>query len=86
MIQDLGSNSLLKIETARTLRIVIWREDIVFKRGIDYIQMKGRFVHHGARNSDINFLSKLFSLNTLGRKVRSARDAEPVSQAIVAAS
>jgi two-component system, cell cycle sensor histidine kinase and response regulator CckA len=36
-------------------------------------------VHHGARNSDINFLSEPFSLNTLGRKVRSVRDAEPVS-------
>jgi two-component system, cell cycle sensor histidine kinase and response regulator CckA len=36
-------------------------------------------VHHGARNADFVFLSKPFSLNTLGRKVRSALDAEPVS-------
>jgi PAS domain S-box-containing protein len=36
-------------------------------------------VHHGARNSDFIFLSKPFSLNTLGRKVRAALDAEPVS-------
>jgi len=36
-------------------------------------------VHHGARNSDFVFLSKPFSLNTLGRKVRSALDTEPVS-------
>jgi hypothetical protein len=35
-------------------------------------------VHHGARNADFIFLSKPFSLNTLGRKVRSALDAEPV--------
>ncbi len=33
----------------------------------------------GARNADFVFLSKPFSLNTLGRKVRSALDAEPVS-------
>jgi len=36
-------------------------------------------VHHGARNSDFIFLSKPFSLNTLGRKVRTALDTEPVS-------
>lgn len=36
-------------------------------------------VHHGARNSDFIFLSKPFSLNTLGRKVRAALDTEPVS-------
>jgi two-component system cell cycle sensor histidine kinase/response regulator CckA len=36
-------------------------------------------VHHGARNSDFVFLSKPFSLNTLGRKVRAALDTEPVS-------
>jgi len=36
-------------------------------------------VHHGARSADFVFLSKPFSLNTLGRKVRSALDAEPVS-------
>jgi two-component system, cell cycle sensor histidine kinase and response regulator CckA len=36
-------------------------------------------VHHGARNADFVFLSKPFSLNTLGRKVRPALDAEPVS-------
>jgi two-component system, cell cycle sensor histidine kinase and response regulator CckA len=36
-------------------------------------------VHHGARNADFVFLSKPFSLNTLGRKVRSALDTEPVS-------
>jgi two-component system, cell cycle sensor histidine kinase and response regulator CckA len=36
-------------------------------------------VHHGARSADFVFLSKPFSLNTLGRKVRSALDAELVS-------
>ena len=36
-------------------------------------------VHHGGHGSDFVFLSKPFSLNTLGRKVRSALDAEPVS-------
>jgi len=36
-------------------------------------------VHHGARNADFVFLSKPFSLNTLGRKVRFALDAEPVA-------
>jgi len=36
-------------------------------------------VHHGARNADFIFLSKPFSLNTLGRKVRAALDTEPVS-------
>jgi two-component system cell cycle sensor histidine kinase/response regulator CckA len=35
--------------------------------------------HHGAHNSDFVFLSKPFSLNTLGRKVRSALDPESVS-------
>jgi two-component system cell cycle sensor histidine kinase/response regulator CckA len=34
-------------------------------------------VHQGARNVDFVFLSKPFSLNTLGRKVRHALDAEP---------
>jgi DNA-binding NtrC family response regulator len=36
-------------------------------------------VHHGGHGSDFVFLSKPFSLNTLGRKVRSALDAEFVS-------
>jgi DNA-binding NtrC family response regulator len=36
-------------------------------------------VHHGARNADFVFLSKPFSLDTLGRKVRYALDAEPVA-------
>jgi signal transduction histidine kinase/ActR/RegA family two-component response regulator len=36
-------------------------------------------LHHGARNSDFIFLSKPFSLNTLGRKVRAALDTELVS-------
>ena len=36
-------------------------------------------VHHGARNADFIFLSKPFSLNTLGRKVRAALDTETVS-------
>jgi two-component system cell cycle sensor histidine kinase/response regulator CckA len=36
-------------------------------------------VHQGARNTDFIFLSKPFSLNTLGRKVRAALDTEPVS-------
>jgi len=36
-------------------------------------------VHHGGHGSDFVFLSKPFSLNTLGRKVRSALDAESVS-------
>ena len=36
-------------------------------------------VHHGARNSDFVFLSKPFSLNALGRKVRAALDTTPVS-------
>ena len=35
-------------------------------------------VHHGARNADFVFLSKPFSLDTLGRKVRYALDAEAV--------
>lgn len=36
-------------------------------------------IHHGARNADFIFLSKPFSLNTLGRKVRVALDAVTVS-------
>jgi hypothetical protein len=36
-------------------------------------------VHHGARNADFIFLSKPFSLNTLGRKVRATLDTETVS-------
>jgi two-component system cell cycle sensor histidine kinase/response regulator CckA len=35
--------------------------------------------HHGVRSADFAFLSKPFSLNTLGRKVRAALDSEPVS-------
>jgi two-component system, cell cycle sensor histidine kinase and response regulator CckA len=35
--------------------------------------------HHGAQNSNFVFLSKPFSLNTLGRKVRSALDTESIS-------
>ena len=64
--------------------------------GVRYPKMKVLYVsgytadaivHHGARSSDFVFLSKPFSLNTLGRKVRSTLDAEPVSaQATVAVS
>jgi DNA-binding NtrC family response regulator len=36
-------------------------------------------VHHGGHGSDFVFLSKPFSLNTLGRKVRAALDAECVA-------
>lgn len=36
-------------------------------------------VHHGGHGSDFVFLSKPFSLNTLGQKVRSALDTESVS-------
>lgn len=36
-------------------------------------------VHHEARNADFIFLSKPFSLNTLGRKVRAALDTEPIA-------
>jgi CheY-like chemotaxis protein len=36
-------------------------------------------VHHGGHGSDFVFLSKPFSLNTLGLKVRSALDAESVT-------
>ncbi|HXN53587.1 MAG TPA: PAS domain S-box protein [Candidatus Acidoferrum sp.] len=44
-------------------------------------------VHHGARSADFVFLSKPFSLNTLGRKVRSALDTESVpAQATLAGS
>jgi len=35
--------------------------------------------HHGVRSADFAFLSKPFSLNTLGRKVRAALDAMPAA-------
>ena len=42
-------------------------------------------IHHGAHGSDFVFLSKPFSLNTLGRKVRSALDTDSVSAQAAAA-
>jgi two-component system, cell cycle sensor histidine kinase and response regulator CckA len=35
--------------------------------------------HHGIHSADFAFLSKPFSLNTLGRKVRAALDASPAA-------